>query len=76
MQPNPKRPRSSKHRLINELQKNSNGLKRLLEKIKRNGGTIGDSANKSIMSIDDLIDLIYNSNIDKIDEIVEYALDN
>lgn len=76
MQPNPKRPRSSKHRLVDELQKKSNGLKNLLEKIKKNGGTIGKSANDSITSIDDLIDLIYNSNIDKIDEIVEYALDN
>ena len=76
MQPKPKRPRSSKHRLINELKKNSQGLKILLEKIKKNGGKIGDSADISITSIDELIDLIYNSDINKIDEIVEYALDN
>jgi len=76
MQHKPKRPRSSKHRLINELQKESNGLKKLLEKIKKNGGKIGNSAEHSIHSIDDLVQLINNSNIDKIDEIVVYALDN
>lgn len=76
MQPKPKRPRSSKRRLISELEKNSNGLKKLLEKIKKNGGTIGNSANISITNIDDLINLINHSDIDKIDEIVKYALDN
>ena len=76
MKPKPKRLRSSKQRLINELKNNSNGLNKLLKKIINNGGSLGLNAEKSIKSIEDLIAEIKSSNIDEIDDIIKYALDS
>jgi len=74
--PQPKRPRSSKHRLIRELENNSDGLKKLLKKIIKNGGILKTNAEISIKGIDDLIREIRKSNIDEIDDIIKYALDD